>query len=272
MTATARLDGKVAWVTGGANGFGAGVSRRLASYGATVVVSDIDATNGERVARDVGGTFVACDVTSYDENLAAVRAVVDAHGKLDIAFLNAGIASGVSVGDDFTLAGYRQAMGVNLDGVVFGLHAALDAMKDRGGQIVATASLAGLTATPFDPLYGANKHASSDWSARPARRISRRGSTSTHCVRGSPTPTSSVRWLGMRSRASACPCSTSTVSSMRSSLRSPAAKVAVLVHPAGPRRRAVPVPQRPGSARRVGARTSDQAGDVQRTLTERSAH
>jgi NAD(P)-dependent dehydrogenase (short-subunit alcohol dehydrogenase family) len=50
-------------------------------------------------------------------------------------------------------------MGVNLDGVVFGMHAALRVMAGRGGQIVATASLAGLTATAFDPIYGANKHA-----------------------------------------------------------------------------------------------------------------
>jgi NAD(P)-dependent dehydrogenase (short-subunit alcohol dehydrogenase family) len=50
-------------------------------------------------------------------------------------------------------------MGVNLDGVVFGMHAAIAAMSGRGGQIVATASLAGLTATAFDPIYGANKHA-----------------------------------------------------------------------------------------------------------------
>ena len=50
-----RFDGKVAWITGGANGFGAGVARRLAGLGATVVVSDIDAAAGELVAKEVGG-------------------------------------------------------------------------------------------------------------------------------------------------------------------------------------------------------------------------
>lgn len=153
-----RYDGKVAWITGGANGFGAGVARRLAGLGASVVVSDIDADNGAKVAAEVGGTFVRCDVSSYDDNTAAVRSVLDAHGRLDIAFLNAGIATGVGIGDDFDLARYRVAMGVNLDGVVFGMQAALSAMKDRGGEIVATASLAGLTSVPFDPFYGANKH------------------------------------------------------------------------------------------------------------------
>ena len=152
------LSGKVAWITGGANGFGAGVARRLSTHGATVVVSDVDADNGELVAKETGGTFVRCDVTSYDDNLAAVKRVVDEHGKLDIAFLNAGVTTGVGIGKDFDLELYRRAMSVNLDGVVFGMHAAISAMQGRGGQIVATASLAGLTGTPFDPIYGTNKH------------------------------------------------------------------------------------------------------------------
>ncbi|HET7530255.1 MAG TPA: SDR family NAD(P)-dependent oxidoreductase [Mycobacteriales bacterium] len=156
---SARFDGKVAWITGGAGGFGAGVARRLAGLGASVAVSDIDADRAEKVAEEVGGVFVPCDVRSYDANVAAVRQVVDRLGRLDIAFLNAGVATGIGVGDDFDLDRYRLAMGVNLDGVVFGLNAALGAMTGRGGQIVATASLAGLTATAFDPIYGANKHA-----------------------------------------------------------------------------------------------------------------
>lgn len=158
MSAHPRFDGKVAWITGGANGFGAGVARRLSGHGATVVVSDIDADNGTAIATETGGTFVRCDVTSYDDNLAAVQRVLDEHGKLDIAFLNAGVTTGVGVGADFDLGLYRRAMSVNLDGVVFGMHAAISAMSGRGGQIVATASLAGLTGTPFDPIYGTNKH------------------------------------------------------------------------------------------------------------------
>jgi len=74
--------------------------------------------------------------------------------------LNAGVGSRCGLDDDFDLAAYREAMGVNLDGVAFGLHAALPALRARGGgAIVATASLAGLTGMPHDPLYTANKHA-----------------------------------------------------------------------------------------------------------------
>ena len=74
--------------------------------------------------------------------------------------LNAGVGSGCGVGDDFDLALYRRAMGANLDGVVFGTHAVLPALRARGGgAIVATSSLAGLTGVAYDPLYAANKHA-----------------------------------------------------------------------------------------------------------------
>jgi NAD(P)-dependent dehydrogenase (short-subunit alcohol dehydrogenase family) len=158
MTA-GRFDGQVAWITGGAQGFGAGVARRLATEGAKVVVSDVNDDSGEAVAAEVGGRYVRCDVSDLDQNRAAVAAVLEEYGRLDIAFLNAGVATGGALGDEFDLMTYRRAMGVNLDGVVFGAHAAFGALKaDGGGSLVATASLAGLTGTPFDPVYGANKH------------------------------------------------------------------------------------------------------------------
>jgi NAD(P)-dependent dehydrogenase (short-subunit alcohol dehydrogenase family) len=154
------LTGKVCWITGGANGFGAATARRFAGLGGTVVVSDVEADRGAAVADEVGGRFVPCDVSSYDDAVAAVGAVVSAHGRLDVAFLNAGISTGCGLGDDFDLAKYRRAMGVNLDGVVFTMQAAMSAMRraGNGGDVIATASLAGLTAVPFDPIYGANKH------------------------------------------------------------------------------------------------------------------
>jgi NAD(P)-dependent dehydrogenase (short-subunit alcohol dehydrogenase family) len=154
----ADFTGRVAWVTGGGQGFGAGVARRLASLGAKVVVSDINQDTGAAVATEIGGVFAACDVSSLEDCQSAVATAVEAFGRLDVVFLNAGIGTGCKVYDDFDLALYRRAMGVNLDGVVFGAHAAFGAMKANGGDIVATASLAGLTGTGFDPIYGANKH------------------------------------------------------------------------------------------------------------------
>ncbi len=99
-------------------------------------------------------------MADLDANRAAVAFALERCGGLDLVHLNAGIGSGSGVDEDFDLALYRRAMGVNLDGVVFGTHAALPALRARGGgAIVATASLAGLTGTPYDALYAANKHA-----------------------------------------------------------------------------------------------------------------
>lgn len=151
---------KVALVTGGASGLGRATALALAEEGATVVVADLDADGAREVADQVGGHSWAGDVSAFEANARLVDFVVDRAGGLDIAFLNAGIASGFGLGEDFDLDRYRAAMGVNLDGVVFGTHHALGALKARGGgAIVATASLAGLTAVPFDPVYAANKAA-----------------------------------------------------------------------------------------------------------------
>lgn len=152
--------GRVALVTGAASGLGAAVARALAARGDRVVCADVDVEGGTEIATEIDALFVECDVRDLAANETAVEATVVAHGGLDLAYLNAGVASMIGVGDDFDLERYRHVMGVNLDGVVFGVHACLPAMRERGGgAIVATASLAGLTAVPFDPLYAANKHA-----------------------------------------------------------------------------------------------------------------
>jgi NAD(P)-dependent dehydrogenase (short-subunit alcohol dehydrogenase family) len=154
----ASLEGKVALVTGGAGGIGRATCRALAGAGARVVVADVDEAGGREVAESLGADFVRCDVSSLADNLAVVQAAQDLHGALDLVHLNAGVATGCGVGEDFDPERYRRAMGINLDGVVFGTHAALTALRP-GGAIVATASLAGLTAVPMDPIYAANKHA-----------------------------------------------------------------------------------------------------------------
>jgi NAD(P)-dependent dehydrogenase (short-subunit alcohol dehydrogenase family) len=155
-----RLAGKIALVTGAAGGLGRATVHALADEGAVVVAADIDAAGARAVAQDVGGHGIGCDVADLDANRAAVAFAVERCGGLDLVHLNAGVGTGCGVGDDFDLALYRRAMGANLDGVVFGLHAALPALHARGGgAIVATSSLAGLTGMDSDPLYTANKHA-----------------------------------------------------------------------------------------------------------------
>src|SRR5829696_2672080 len=157
------LRDRVALVTGGASGLGRATAVALAAAGAEVVVADVDVAAGEAVAAQVGGHFVATDVSDLEANRAMVAFVRERCGRLDLAHLNAGVTSGCGLGEDFDLAAYRRAMGVNLDGVVFGTHAVLGALRENDppnrGAIVATASLAGLAAVPMEPLYAANKHA-----------------------------------------------------------------------------------------------------------------
>ena len=156
----AELAGTVALVTGGAHGLGQATVRALAVQGAQVVVADIDEEGAQRAAAEVGGHFVVTDTSDLQANLDMVEFTLHVYGGLDFVHLNAGISTGTVPGPDFDLAAYRRAMGVNLDGVVFGTQAALPALRERGGgAIVATASLAGLMGVPMDPIYCANKHA-----------------------------------------------------------------------------------------------------------------
>jgi NAD(P)-dependent dehydrogenase (short-subunit alcohol dehydrogenase family) len=146
----------VALVTGGAGGFGRAFSRRLAARGYAVVVADVDADGAAEVAAEVGGTPVRADVSRPEDTVAAVRAAVDAHGRLDVVALNAGIGSGLGPLD---LAAYRRIVGVNQDAVVYGLDAAVPHLRGTGGRAVVTASLAGLVPMPADPLYTLTKTA-----------------------------------------------------------------------------------------------------------------
>jgi NAD(P)-dependent dehydrogenase (short-subunit alcohol dehydrogenase family) len=154
------LGGKAALVTGGSNGIGEGVARHLAGQGARVVVADIDDANGARVAEELGGRFLHTDVSDPAASASAVEFAVAEFGGLHVAHLNAGATSWCGMGDDFDPEPYRRSMSLNLDGVVYGIAAARRAiLASGGGTIVATASMAGLVAAPFDPIYAANKHA-----------------------------------------------------------------------------------------------------------------
>lgn len=154
------LDGKVALVTGGGSGIGRATSLRFAAAGAKVFVVDRDADTAAAVASEVGGASFAADMGSSAEVDASFAACIAALGGVDIAFLNAGIAIGVGDLTTLTDDDYYRMMRVNVDGVVFGVRAAIRAMDARGGgAIVATSSLAGIIPFPPDPVYDASKHA-----------------------------------------------------------------------------------------------------------------
>jgi NAD(P)-dependent dehydrogenase (short-subunit alcohol dehydrogenase family) len=157
----ARFDGKVAIVTGGASGIGAATARQLANEGAHVVVVDVDAATGGAVAGEINGTFAGLDVGDPKAWDKLVADTVRDLGGVDLAHLNAGIALKAYpvIIEQITDADYRRIMGVNVDGVFFGIRAVVPAMVARGGgAIVATASLAGVGPHPDDPIYAGTKH------------------------------------------------------------------------------------------------------------------
>ncbi len=154
------LTGKVALVTGGASGIGAAAVRRLAAAGARVAVADRDEGAAAALATEVGGIALPGDVADPERMPAHVAAVEEAFGRLDVVLLNAGVTAGQSGVEDLDLAAYRRIVGVNVDHVVFGLTAAVPALRRAGGgHVVATASLAGLVAMPGDALSTMTKHA-----------------------------------------------------------------------------------------------------------------
>jgi NAD(P)-dependent dehydrogenase (short-subunit alcohol dehydrogenase family) len=154
------LTGKAALVTGGASGIGAAAVRRLAAAGAVVAIADRDEAGARALAEEVGGLALPGDASEPDTMAMAVDVAEDAFGRLNIVLLNAGVTAGQSGVETLDLAAYRRIMGVNVDHVVFGLTAAVPALRRAGGgNIVATASLAGLVAMPGDALYTLTKHA-----------------------------------------------------------------------------------------------------------------
>ena len=155
-------------ITGAASGIGAAVTRAAADAGANVLALDVDQNLGQKIATETGAIFRACDI-SDPEAWASLMQYLDDH-KSDLGapthiHLNAGvqIAPPTAPMSDYqfeamTLKGYRRMMGVNVDGVVFGLQALLPNLGP-GAAIVVTASLAGITPYPVDPLYAMSKHA-----------------------------------------------------------------------------------------------------------------
>jgi NAD(P)-dependent dehydrogenase (short-subunit alcohol dehydrogenase family) len=96
-------------------------------------------------------------------------------GEFDAAFLNAGVATGEADVAAVTDAQYRRVLGANVDGVVFGVRECAARLMPRGGSIVATASLAGLTGSPFDPVYALTKHAVVGFVRSAAPQLAARG-------------------------------------------------------------------------------------------------
>ena len=128
---------------------------------------------GSAIAAAYDGEVVALDLPEFDVGDAEAWRALE--GAFDAAFLNAGIGIGVEDVAELDDDEYARIVRANLDGVVYGTRECARRLMPNGGSIVATASLAGLTSMPFDPLYTATKHAVVGFVRAAAPALERRG-------------------------------------------------------------------------------------------------
>ena len=141
-----RLSGKVAIVTGAASGIGKAAVELFCSEGATVVGADVSE-----------GADLRVDAGDEEQVQKLVDAVVSQHGRLDIFFANAGVSGGFASIAEQTAADWAEILRINLIGPFLAIKHAAPLMKERGGSIVCTASVAGLRSGAGGAAYSASK-------------------------------------------------------------------------------------------------------------------
>jgi NAD(P)-dependent dehydrogenase (short-subunit alcohol dehydrogenase family) len=158
---TAVLKGRVAIITGGAGGIGFESTKALLENGARVVISDLNAARGEKVAQELGLDFFPADLTQSKEVCALARFVQEKYGRIDIAFNNAGIAYTVP-SEECTDEEWLKVMNINLNAVFYCCREFGKVMLANGqGSIINRASMSGLISNNPQPqcAYNAAKAA-----------------------------------------------------------------------------------------------------------------
>ncbi|MGE0045721.1 MAG: SDR family oxidoreductase [Hyphomonadaceae bacterium] len=159
-----RVAGKKAFISGGAQGLGEAMAKRLAEEGAKVTVADINVEGAERVAKEIndahgaGAAFAfALDVTQEDQWIKALEAANKAMGGISVLVNNAGISRGGNI-EELSFENWKLVMSVNVDSVFLGTKYALKYMRDnQPGSIINVSSIAGLIAAHNSPVYNASK-------------------------------------------------------------------------------------------------------------------
>jgi NAD(P)-dependent dehydrogenase (short-subunit alcohol dehydrogenase family) len=157
-----RLDGKRAVITGAASGIGAGTARLFLAEGASVVMADIDAARGKRLADESGEgcRFVECDVAREGDIDRAAATSVEVFGGLDCLFNNAGNPGSTGGIEEVDVAEWDRTVAVHLRGMFLGIRAAARIMRPQGhGSIINTASVAATRANAAGHDYSACKAA-----------------------------------------------------------------------------------------------------------------
>ena len=180
-----QIENRAFIVTGGASGLGEGTARMLAAAGGRVVVADLQADKGEAVAREIGGAFVHCDVTSEADGLAAVQKA-QALGQLAALINCAGVAPAEKVvgkNGAHRLESFARTININLIGTFNMIRLAAEAMThnepqaDTGerGVIISTASIAAFDGQMGQAAYSASKGGIVSMTLPIARDLARNG-------------------------------------------------------------------------------------------------
>lgn len=160
-----RVDGKVALISGGAQGMGAEDARALVAEGAKVVIGDILDEKGHALAEEINSVtpdsarYVSLDVTQADQWEAAVATAISEFGRLNVLVNNAGTVALGQIGQ-FDMTKWQRVIDVNLTGTFLGMQASVEAMKaDGGGSIINISSIEGLRGAIMVHPYVASKWA-----------------------------------------------------------------------------------------------------------------
>jgi len=157
-----RLDGKRAVITGAASGIGEATARLFVAEGACVVLADLDAGRGERIASELGerAAFVTADVSREADVDRAVATSVGVFGGLDAMFNNAGVPGSIGGIEEIDVTTWDHTLDVHLRGVFLGIRAAARVMRPQGyGSIINTSSVAAFRANYAGHDYSAAKAA-----------------------------------------------------------------------------------------------------------------
>ena len=159
----ARLEGKVAVITGATGGIGSAAARLFAQEGASVALVDLDEAALQETVRSIGGekaSYTVADVTQPEQTQAYINAAVDRWGGIDVLLANAGIEGTLSPITDYPVDVFDRVMAVNVRGVWLGIKYVVPVMTGRGGgSIVITSSTAGIGGSAEMSAYTTSKHA-----------------------------------------------------------------------------------------------------------------